>query len=81
MEIPLITSNIAGCKEVVENEYNGFLCQIKNSQDLIDKMEKFILLSKEEKEKLGKNGREKVKKEFDVNIIIKKYLKLLKRKK
>ena len=34
-------------------------------------MEKFILLSKEEKEKLGKNGREKVKKEFDVNIIIK----------
>ena len=54
------------------------MCEAKNSQSLIEKIEKFVLLSKEEKEKLGKNGRKKMKKEFDVNIIIEKYLKLLK---
>lgn len=78
MEKPLITTNIQGCKEVVEHSYNGYLCEPKNSQDLINKMEKFILLSKEEREKFGKNGREKMKKEFDVNIIIEKYKKMVK---
>ena len=73
MEKPLIATNIQGCREVVEDNYNGYLCEPKNSQDLIAKIEKFILLSKEEREKLGKNGREKMKKEFDANIIIKKY--------
>lgn len=78
MEIPLITTNVTGCKEIVIDGYNGYLCEAKNSQSLIEKIEKFVLLSKEEKEKLGKNGRKKMKKEFDVNIIIEKYLKLLK---
>lgn len=79
MEKPLITTNIQGCKEVVEDNYNGYLCEAKNSRDLIDKIESFILLSKEEKEKLGKNGREKMLKKFSVNIIIEKY-KVLMRK-
>ena len=78
MEIPLITTNVTGCKEIVIDGYNGYLCEAKNSQSLIEKIEKFVLLSKEEEEKLGKNGRKKMKKEFDVNIIIEKYLKLLK---
>lgn len=78
MEIPLITTNVTGCKEIVIDGYNGYLCEVKNSQSLIEKIKKFVLLSKEEKEKLGKNGRKKIKKEFDVNIIIEKYLKLLK---
>ena len=77
MEKPLITTNIQGCKEVVENNYNGYLCEPKNSEDLIEKIEKFILLPKKEKEKLGKNGREKMKKEFDLNIVIKRYLSTL----
>ena len=78
MKKPLIATNIQGCKEVVKDNYNGYLCEPKNSQDLINKMEKFILLSKEEREKLGKNGREKMKKEFDINIIIEKYKKVVK---
>ena len=77
MEKPLITTNIQGCKEVVKHDYNGYLCEPKNSQDLIKKIEKFIFLSKEKREKLGKNGREKMKKEFDINIIIKKYKKIV----
>lgn len=78
MEKPLITTNIQGCKEVVEHNYNGYLCEPKNSKDLINKIEKFILISKEERENLGKNGRKKMRKYFDVNIVIKKYKEVIK---
>jgi glycosyltransferase involved in cell wall biosynthesis len=74
MEKALITTNNVGCKEVVEDGYNGFLCKVKDSNDLANKMEKFINLPEEEKIKLGKNGREKVIKEFDEKIVIEKYI-------
>ena len=31
---PIITTNVVGCKEVVEHGVNGFLCEVKNEQDL-----------------------------------------------
>lgn len=75
MEKPLIATNIQGCKEVVKDNYNGYLCEPKSSQDLIEKIEKFILLPKEEREKIGKNGRIKMKEKFDIKITIEIYKK------
>jgi len=74
---PIITTDNVGCRDIVENGYNGFLCQPKNSDSLIEKIKKFIELSTEERNVLGKNGRGKVKKEFDEKIVIEKYLREL----
>ena len=71
---PIITTDRAGCKEVVEDGINGYIVKQKDSQDLIDKVEKFISLSINEKKQMGINGRDKVEKEFDRNIVINKYL-------
>ena len=38
----IITTDSVGCRETVINEYNGFLIEPKNTQDLISKMELFI---------------------------------------
>ena len=67
---PIIASNVTGCKEIVENNKTGYLVEIKNVDDLVEKMDKFINLSDEEREKMGKLGREKILKEFDEKIII-----------
>lgn len=80
MEKPLITTNNVGCKEVVIDGYNGFLCEVRNSKDLADKMEKFLVLSKEEKERLGKNGRKLMREKFGDSIVIEKYYKVIKEK-
>lgn len=77
MAKPIITTNNVGCRDIVENGYNGFLCNKKDSIDLAKKIEIFLKLSEDEKRDMGKNGRQKVEKEFDVNIIIEKYLKEL----
>ncbi|PAF51936.1 glycosyltransferase [Helicobacter sp. 13S00477-4] len=81
MEKPIITTNTAGCKETICNGKqcgdliigdNGILCEAKNTTSLKNALEYFLNLSKEQHLKMGKAGREFVKK-FDVNEIIKIY--------
>lgn len=38
---PIITSNVSGCKEIVDDNISGYLVEKENSQDLIEKIEKF----------------------------------------
>lgn len=71
---PAITTNVNGCKEVVEDEVTGILVEPKNTESLIVGIEKFLCLSHEEKEKLGERGRAKVEKEFNREIVVDAYL-------
>ena len=71
---PIITTDRAGCREVIDNGNNGFIVMQKNSKDLIEKIEKFLSLSYEEKKQMGIEGRKKVEKEFDRQIVVNKYL-------
>ena len=71
---PIITTNVVGCKEVVEHGVNGFLCEVKNAQDLGLKMQNMLVLSEDQRKLMGQNGRLKMEKEFDENIVIQKYL-------
>ena len=75
---PIITSNVPGCREVVEDGFNGFLCESKNSIDLAKKIKKMILLPFKERKEMGLNGRIKMEKEFDQSIVSKIYLESIK---
>ena len=70
---PIITTNVAGCKEVVKHGVNGFLCEVKNAKDLAVKMNEMSLLSEDQRRLMGENGRLKMEKDFDENIVIQKY--------
>ena len=72
---PVITTNRSGCREIVENEKTGLIVEIKNSEQLIEKVEKFINLSNEQRKQMGLEARKKVEKEFDRNIVINEYIK------
>lgn len=76
---PIITTNRAGCREVVDDGVNGFVVREKDSLDLIEKIEKFLSLPIEERKKMGLAGRAKVEREFDRRIVVEKYLEELKR--
>jgi glycosyltransferase involved in cell wall biosynthesis len=71
---PIITTDAVGCREVVEDGVNGYLCKVRNAADLAEKMENMLLLSPEMRSEMGRRGREKVEREFDEQIVIKKYL-------
>lgn len=74
MSKPIITTDSIGCKEVVEHGTNGLICKVKNEFDLELKMKEMLLLSDEQRESMGKKGRLKMEKEYDDQIVIKKYL-------
>lgn len=71
---PIITTDRAGCREVVEDGVNGYIVKQQDSADLIEKIEKFLSLTNDERRELGLAGRAKVEREFDRQIIIEKYL-------
>ena len=53
---------------------SGFLCKIKNSKDLADKIEKFILLDVDKKIEMSRYSRELAINKFDENIVVNIYL-------
>ena len=71
---PIITTDRAGCREVVEDGINGYVVKQRDSADLIEKIEKFVLLTNEERKNMGLAGRAKVEREFDRQIVVKAYL-------
>ncbi len=74
---PLVTTNAIGCKDIVDNEVTGYLCKLKDSIDLAKQMEKIILMPEVERIKMGLKGREKIKNEFGINLVINKYAEIL----
>jgi galacturonosyltransferase len=77
MAKPLITTNVPGCREIVENGRNGLLCESQNIDSLKNAMENFMNLSKLQKEEMGTQSRRKIILEFSKSSVIEKYMKLL----
>ncbi|MGB4850546.1 MAG: glycosyltransferase family 4 protein [Saprospiraceae bacterium] len=69
MERPVITTDTAGCRETVDENINGYLVPVKNSEALAAAMYKFIQLDKDSRIHMGKAGRIKVLNEFDDRLI------------
>lgn len=68
-----IGSRINGTMNVIDDGVTGYLFETGNADSLIEKMETFIKLDPAEKAAMGKAGREKVEREFDRKMVIRKY--------
>ena len=77
MEIPIITTDNVGCREVIDHGVNGYVCQPKNVESLAYWMQKMMDLNEKERDSMGIQGRKIVKNLYDESIIIAKYQKLL----
>lgn len=77
MAKPIITSNVPGCKEVLDDGVNGYLCKVKDTNDLAKQIKKMTLLTFEERKEMGQRGRKKVIAEFDEKLVIEKYKKAI----
>lgn len=73
MQKPIITTNNVGCSELIQDGVNGIQCQPRSSKDLADAMEQMYLLSAEERQNMGKIGRQIILETFDEKLIIEHY--------
>ncbi len=74
---PIITTDEVGCREVVDDGVNGYLCKARDSADLAETMERLIALTPEQRAQMGRNGRKKIECEYDERIVINKYLEVI----
>ena len=77
MSRPVITANSVGCRNVVEDRITGLLVRVKDPNDLADKMETFSKFPHSYRIEMGLKGREKIEREFDEKIVIRKYLNII----
>ena len=67
---PVITSNIHGCMEAVEDGVSGYLCEKQNVDDIYQVIKKFSRLKYDERRIMGIAGRRRMEKLFDKRKVI-----------
>ena len=67
---PLITSDIPGCRETVENGVSGYLCPAKDADTLYDAMQRFVELSESWRAEMGRRGRERMEQKFSKTAVV-----------
>ena len=71
---PVITTDVPGCRAVVDDGVNGFKCRSRDTEDLARRIEQFINLPWLVRREMGWQGRQKMERQFDENIVINQYI-------
>lgn len=75
LEKTVVSTNISGIPELIENGKEGILAEPRNTEQLI-KIIKILLEDEDLKVKMGENGRKKIENEFNIHKQIEKLLKI-----
>jgi len=75
--LPIIVSNVGGMVDFVESNKNGYVFEVGNSKELAGKI--LELRNEEKRKQFGQESLRLVREEFDWNILIKKYIKMIER--
>lgn len=74
---PLVAADSVGCRDVVEDGINGYLCRPRDANDLAHKLHSMVMLPRNELTRMGERARIKMENEFDEALVIGKYLKAI----
>lgn len=74
MARPIVTTDSVGCRDVVDDGINGYLCRPRDALDLAAKLTNMAALTPSARQEMGIRGREKAERQFDEKIVIDKYL-------
>jgi len=74
---PLIASDVPGCREVVEDGVNGFLCTVRDSSSLAESMRRLAHLPRQQQIAMGEAGRRRVQEWFSEAFVVQAYLDVL----
>ena len=74
MAKPIITTDVSGCRDVVTDGVNGFLCKVGDAEDLARCLERMVSLDPASRVAMGVAGRLKMEQHFDERIVFAKYI-------
>jgi glycosyltransferase involved in cell wall biosynthesis len=71
---PIITTDVAGCRSIVEHGVNGYKVKPKSAQAVAEAMLKMAQLSAKQRRLMGEKGRQKIETAFDHRLIAASFL-------
>jgi glycosyltransferase involved in cell wall biosynthesis len=71
---PIITTDMPGCREVVDSGVTGYLCAPRSVESLLTTMLQMIGRSPQERSEMGRRARIKAEQDFDEQLVIDAYL-------
>lgn len=74
---PLVGTDVAGCRELIEEGVTGALCTARDAGSLAAAMERLASAAPEQLQALGQAARAKVEREFGEMIVVDAYLEAL----
>lgn len=72
---PIITTQSIGCRDTVDDGRNGFLIPTKDAEALAKKLQ-LLIDNADLRQKMGRASRAKAEKEFSLDVVIEKHLKI-----
>lgn len=76
-EMPVVATNVGDNAHMITNGVSGFICPVKDvdalSKALIELIDNYTLRSE-----MGKNAKKKILEEYSINVILSRYMKLIK---
>ena len=75
MSLPIITTRVPGCKEIIKNKYSGLVVPVKNKEQLKKAIKNF-LDNPEIAKSYGSNARKTVSEKFTIQKINTKIIKI-----
>jgi glycosyltransferase involved in cell wall biosynthesis len=77
MGLPVITTDMPGCRHAVDDGATGLLCEPRSIESLMAAMERMLQMPAEERRTMGLAGRTKMASEFDERLVHPAYLEAL----
>lgn len=71
----VVTTDVPGCRDAIEPNITGLLCKVKDAESLAFQIEKLIL-DKDLRNNMGKEGRKLAEQEFDINKVVEKHFEI-----
>ncbi len=70
MGLPVVATDVPGCRNIVTDGYNGLLCEVKSFESLLQALQKMLALTDQERALMGSNGRALVAHKFDEQRVV-----------
>ena len=77
MARPMIATDVPGCRDIVVDGKNGFLCDARSPESLAAAMDAMLRLDPAERLAMGRRARTRVEREFDQALVVQAYLRAL----
>ena len=71
----VVTTDVPGCRDAIEPNVTGLLCEVKDIESLARMIEKLIIDEKL-RNRMGYEGRKLAEQEFDINKVVEKHFEI-----